>query len=683
MKLIITEKPSVAFDVAKGIGGKIEKKDGYLKVGDYCITWCFGHLLEIDDSAAPKKWDLESLPILPQKFNYRVIKGKGKQFKVIKELLKKADEVVISTDAGREGEAIARLVLQQAGLSDWSKVKRLWTSLSLTPEVVKKELRNLKPSKDFDSLYFSALARQHSDWVVGINLTRLLTLKADDGTVWSAGRVQTPVLKLIVDREREIKEFRPEDYYIISALLEKGKEKFRTVIDYEKLVKDGVLKEGELLKKEKAEKILSDLSKEKEAVVVSVKKQKKREKPLRLHSLTSLQKEANKLHGYTLERVLYIAQKLYQDYKVISYPRTDAEYMGEKNKNLVISILKKLIREPDKAKKLGRIGRKIADSLSQSLISGVQKVGKRVFDDSKLTDHHAIIPLAPLPETAKEEEKRIYSLILRRFVGAFMEDFEYEAVTVRFRIGNYEFVSQGKRVLSLGWKALYEGENEFLLSELMEGEKLSVLKLSSDKKLTQPPPRWSEGSLVEFMKKINLGTPATRASMIETLKSRSYVVSLKKSLVPTEKAFKLLEALEDSKVSSPELTGEWERKLDEIYTKRLGKEGYRNFYSAICQFVSEEVEKLKEKKIESKRQATRKMLEFAKKLSKQTGKRFSGTDYETVKNFIDSALKELKEKQENGITTCSARKQGMEVRILRKSCLEEVSKQVSDRKASC
>jgi len=223
--LILTEKPSVARDIAKALKN-CKEKQGYIDCGEYLITWAFGHLFEIDDSIAPREWKLEDLPIFPKEFKLKLVKGAGKQFKVIKELLKKVDRVVISTDAGREGEIIAREILLMAGWKKWDKTYRIWTSEALTPEVVRKALKNLKPAREFDSLYYSALARQHADWLVGINLTRLVSLKAKDKSVWSVGRVQTPLLKILVDRELEIENFKPEPYYTLSAVFEKNGQKF-------------------------------------------------------------------------------------------------------------------------------------------------------------------------------------------------------------------------------------------------------------------------------------------------------------------------------------------------------------------------------------------------------------------------------------------------------------------------
>ena len=639
MKLILTEKPSVAFDVAKALG-KPEKHDGYLKVGDYTVAWLYGHLTEIDDSEYQGKWDVSELPILPEKFKYRVQKGKGKQFKVVKELLDKANEVIISTDAGREGELLARLVLMLAGLKEWNKVKRLWTSLSLTKEVVRKELKNLKPAKEFDSLYYSGLARQHADWIVGINLTRLLTLLANDRSVWSVGRVQTPVLKMIVEREREIEDFTPVPYGVVKAVLSKSGEEFLSYLDVEKLKERGEVKD--LLSPDFAKEITGKVKGESSGAVRGVKRRVKREPPPRLYSLTALQRDANKLYGYTLDRTLEIAQKLYQDYKVISYPRTDAEYLGEGNRGLAKEVLKRLLSAKDSLGEVGKV-------LDKELIDRVDSVGKRVFDDSKLTDHHAIIPLYPLPESAKEDERRIYQLILKRFVAVFLPDYTYEATTVSVEIANYPFVSRGRRVVDAGWRVLYGGVEDSLLPELKEGDSVEVVNVEVEEKETQPPPRWTEGSLVEELKRIGIGTPATRAPTIETLKERGYVYVKSKKLYPTEKAFKLIEVLKGSKVSSPEMTGEWERELEKIYTESKGELGYREFLESIKGFTKDEVEKLKKVKVESTPQATGKMLSLARKLSFITGEKLETTDYDKVKEFIDRNLKKTKE----GLFTCS------------------------------
>lgn len=647
MKVILCEKPSVAQDIAKALG-KAQKKDGYIQAGDYAITWAFGHLFEIDDEVAPKKWSLDTLPIFPEKFKYRLTKGAGKQFKVIKELLKKADGVVIATDAGREGELIARLILYQAGWKDWDKTYRLWTSEALTSEVVKRELKNLKPAKDFDSLYWSALGRQHADWIVGINLTRLITLKSSDRSVWSVGRVQTPTLRLVVERDLEIERFKPEPYWIVKALFEKEGSTYEGIFIPQGSVGDndssavsgseedeGTQEEdrGYRLSKEEADRVLKALEKESKGVVEKVERKRKREKPPLLHSLTSLQREANKLYGFSAKKTLDVAQRLYEVHKCLSYPRTDAQYLAESSKELVKKVLLKL-------------GRK-------NLIPAVEKAGKRVFNDSKLTDHHALIPLAPLPKEAKEDERKIYDLVLRRFLGAFMPDYEYETTTITTRVGDYRFLTKGRRDIQLGWKELYrEDLKESKLPELKEGDSVRKVKAFSERRETKPPPRYTEGALLKKMEKLNLGTPATRAYVIATLLDRSYVVRKGKALVSTPKGRELISKLSDSQVSSPEMTGEWENELESIYTGKKGHRGYESFLGNIKEFVRKEIENLKSVEITSQRQASPKMLKLAKSLARETGLKVDGTGFEEIKAFIDKALERKKETLEEGLGRC-------------------------------
>jgi DNA topoisomerase-3 len=496
-----------------------------------------------------------------------VIRGKGKQFAVVKKLVKEADEIVIATDAGREGELLARLVLRYAGLKDWKKVKRFWTSLSLTETVVRREFQRLRPVRDFDSLYYAGLARQHGDFIVGTNLTRLATLLFKDKTVWSVGRVQTPVLKLIVDREVERRNFKSTPYAILEGTFGNFKATLNT---------------SSLLKVSDAFKLLSELKKEKKARVVKVERKRKVEPPPLLHSLTTLQREANALYKFSLSKTLWVAQKLYEELKCISYPRTDSQYLGEGNRDLALSILKELL-ESKVLKETSSLDRK-------EILERAKKVGKRVFNDAKLTDHHALIPLAPLKGGGKDE-RRIYHLIARRFVGAFLGNYVYDEVIIKLQLGNYTFTATFKDVIELGWKLLY-GEKQNPPPPLKEGDSVTVKSLRVIKKKTQPPPRYTEGSLVETMKKMNLGAPSTRAEIVDTLKERGYVFLSKNSLVPTKKAFRLLELLGSSKVTSPELTGEWEKKLEEIYTRKLGKEGYEKFLEEIKKFVKEEVGRL-------------------------------------------------------------------------------------------
>jgi len=558
MKVILTEKPSVARDIAKALGKYTHDKD-HIRAGEYVIVWAMGHLLEIDDSVAPQRWDLESLPIFPEKFLYR---AKNSHFFAVKNVLAQAKEVIVATDAGREGELIARLILMNSGWKAWERTYRFWTSKALTPEVVRKELKALKPIKEFDSLFWSAIARQHADWLVGINLTRAVSLKAGNG-VWSVGRVQTPTLALIVRRTIERENFKPQPYFVIKGVFSKDGRVYEGLLVFKE--------KEERLSEEKAREIVKEVEKESMGEVVAFQEEKKREYAPPLFSLTSLQRRANEKFGWSASKTLRIAQRLYEELKCISYPRTDAQHLSEENKGLVKEVLKKLGRE--------------------DLVENVDKVGKRVFDDSKLTDHHAIIPLDRLPESANEDDKKLYELIKARFFAVFMPTFEYLSFKVITKLGKYEFLSYGRKILALGWRKVEPlEETQPDLSFLRKGDRVKKEKVLAQKKFTEPPPAYTEGSLLKEMEKLSLGTPATRASIIETLKERGYVFLKGKSLIATEKGKALIKFLEGRKIIQPEMTSEWEKKLESIYTQKQGKRGYEEFLEGIKGFVKEELQ---------------------------------------------------------------------------------------------
>jgi DNA topoisomerase-3 len=596
--LILTEKPSVAEDFAKAL--QCKRRDGYFENGEYVITWAFGHLFEISDEDLPKRWELETLPIFPERFEYKLRSSQaGKQFKVIKGLLSQAGKVVVGTDAGREGELIARLILQKAGLKDWSKVYRFWTSSALTPEVIRQELRKLKPAKEYDSLYWCALARQHADFLVGINLTRAVSLRSSGG-VWSVGRVQTPTLALVVQRDLEIENFKPKPYWVIKALFSVNGETYEGVWFGKKSgggvnENEDVDEEEEEREEEEAggvfdysavEKILEKLSSARQAVVSKVEKKKRVEEPPPLYSLSSLQRDANRELGFSAQKTLDIAQKLYEERKAISYPRSDAEYLSESSVSLVKEVLKRLNRE--------------------DLVEKVEKVGKRVFDDRKLTDHHAIIPLRDEEEDWADAEKALFGLIKRRFLAAFYEPFIALDTTVITQAAGENFYSRGSTVLQLGYKELYGRPKEKFLPKLEQGQKVEVLKVWSEKRWTKPPPRYTEGMLIKRMEKLSLGTPATRAGIIETLKSRGYLVLNKKHLISTEKGRELIKNLQGSKIVSVEMTSEWEQQLEGIHKNKKGFGGYKDFLEKIKVFTKEEVERIKQMSFQSSMQLRRK-----------------------------------------------------------------------------
>ncbi|MCC7525092.1 MAG: DUF3945 domain-containing protein, partial [Chitinophagaceae bacterium] len=629
MKIILTEKPSVANDIAR-VFPNARKNNGYYDCGDTCITWAFGHLIEIARNNTPGRWDLNLLPILPSKFNYEVVKDKQKQFAVIKELVSKASDVVIATDSGREGELIARLILIQANWKGWDNTQRFWSSQALSEAVVRTELSNLRSARQYDSLFYSALARQQSDWLCGINLTQLITLRGGSG-VWSVGRVQTPTLALIVQRDKLRKEFVKEEYYNIKALFNAEGKKYTGLLKYgdnntEQTAIETENEEGapknpdKILNKETVEKILAEIKAEKQGIVKVVKKEDKQEAPPLLHSLTSLQREANSVHGFSAAKTLSIAQGLYETQKIISYPRTDSQHLGEAGKGLAKEVLKKLSKD--------------------ALIPEVDKVGKRVFDDSKLSDHHALIPLAPPTQNLGPDEMKLYILIARKFTGAFMPLYKFQKTTLLTGIKEYDFITTGNVVSQLGWKKLYSEEEkaDSHLPDVKEGQNVIHEKAEVEQKFTQPPPAFTESTLLKKMETLNMGTPATRASIIETLLVRQYIVREKKSLLATDKGIELIHILKDSLISSPEMTGEWETKLEKIYKEKLGGQGYLQFVREIKTFVSDHVTKYKNITVSRINRATPAMLTLAKKLAKERKATLEKEDFDYIKAFIDTAV---------------------------------------------
>lgn len=627
MKLIITEKPSVAQDIAKAYSNP-QRKDGYIETGEYSITWAFGHLIEISKLNAPPRWDLNNLPILPGDFTYDVVKDKHKQFNTIKHLLSRSQEVVIATDSGREGELIARLILKLSSWKNWDNTFRFWSSQALSEQVVKAEMRNLKPAGNYDSLYFSALARQQSDWLCGINLTQLISLRSGRGQVWSVGRVQTPTLALIVQRDRLRKEFVKEEYYLIKAQFLAKDQQYMGIYKFGELPdeqpgqdKEDVVNPKKILKKELAEKVFADVQGSESGTIKLIKKEDKQEVPPLLHSLTSLQQEANRVHGFSASRTLDLAQALYETHKVISYPRTESQHLGESGKEMAKNVLVLLSK--------------------MDLVQEVDKVGKRVFDDSKLTDHHALIPLQTLNSRLSEDERKIYILIARKFTGAFMPLYKFQKTTLITEVKEHEFVSTGTTVSQWGWKALYREDKteEELLPNVVEGETVKKEHVEMEQKLTQPPSAFNESSLLKRMESLSLGTPATRASIIETLINRQYIVREKKSLVPTDKGIELINILKESQIASPEMTGAWELKLEEIYKGKKGRAGYNLFLSEIKDFVSGQVSKYKNIQINTVNKATASMLTLAKKLAKERKLNLESDNFEYIKQFIDTTIK--------------------------------------------
>ena len=582
MKVCVTEKPSVARDIARLLGAN-DRHEGYFEGNGYQVTWTFGHLCELkepnDYTDQWKWWSLGQLPMIPQRFGIKLKDDKGieQQFKVIQSLIAGADEVINCGDAGQEGELIQRWVYQKAGCD--KPVKRLWIS-SLTDESIRKGFQELKDAKEFDNLYYAGLSRAIGDWVLGMNATRLYTLKySRSRDVLSVGRVQTPTLAMIVARYREIENFVPEDYWEL-------KTKYRGVTFNS--TRGRFKTEGE------ASAIVENI-KQLPLEVTSVETKKGREAPPRLFDLTSLQVECNKKFGMSADEALKTIQSLYEK-KATTYPRVDTTYLSDDIYPQVPGILQAMVP--------------YANLTAPLLALSKLPKTKKVFDNSKVTDHHAIIPTNVNPATVAmtPDEKRVYHLIAMRFIAAFYPDCEFNTTTVMAQVGEYGFKATGKEILKPGWRDLFnkpgdknndddskekaEDEDNGVMPHFEKGEsgphEPSVLK-----RTTQPPKPYTEGTLLrametagktvddeelrDAMKENGIGRPSTRAAIIETLFKRRYIRKERKSITPTLAGIQLIDTIHEPLLKSASLTGLWEKKLREIE---------RGEYSA-AQFIDE------------------------------------------------------------------------------------------------
>ncbi|VFQ45973.1 DNA topoisomerase III [Desulfoluna butyratoxydans] len=611
--LILTEKPSVAVDFSKALGVRT-KRDGYFEGNDTLICWAVGHLVELfapeDYSPSFKKWSLDTLPILPEPFKYKPIKKSGKQLSVIKKLLKTPglSRVIIATDAGREGEVIARTILLQAGFTDKGRIMRFWTSQALTPAVVRSTLNKLKPITDYDRLWRAGYYRQVADWMVGMNGTRALTVRLGD--LYSVGRVQTAVLALLVQRRRERENFKPEPYLLIKVHFQN--EKGTWIGTWFKG------KETRLFDLETARALVERLTGDNApGTVLSAEKEKKSEPPPFLFSLTDLQQEANKRFGFPAKKTLSVAQGLYQDKKCLSYPRTDSRVLGTQNLDMVKKLVEKLAPS--------------APALFEGVDHGrISLSNKRVFNDAKLTDHHALIPLKNLPPSASADEAKIFELVLRRFAAAFHPNCHYENTKIVTGFSQETFQTTGKIILSPGWRAAWpvkaKKEEEAHIPPLAKGDPAHKQKVAPEKKETTPPPAYTDALILKemtnpgryvsekamkdlFRGEIGIGTQSTRAQILEILITREYAKREGKTLNATDKGCYLVEMLQKTAVSkvltSPEETARWEMSLNRI---ALGENDGSNdtFLAAIKGFVEKSMEELKTLAMEGKAPASRK-----------------------------------------------------------------------------
>ena len=575
MIVCITEKPSVAKDIAQILGAE-HRHQGYYEGNGYQVTWTFGHLCTLkephDYAAQWRRWSLGSLPMIPQRFGIKLIDDEGikRQFNVIETLIQCADEVINCGDAGQEGELIQRWVMQKAKCN--KPIKRLWIS-SLTDESIREGFKTLKPQIDFDSLYYAGLSRAIGDWVLGMNATRLYTLKyAQNRNVLSIGRVQTPTLALIVSRQREIDNFTPEDYWEIKTIYR------NTTFNSTK---------GKYKSEEEANAVIEQI-KSAPLCITSITTKKGKEAPPRLFDLTSLQVECNKKYSFSAEETLRYIQSLYEK-KVTTYPRVDTTYLSDDIYPKIPGILEKLTPYMNFVQPI-LDGNKIPKS-------------KKVFDNSKVTDHHAIIPTNVEPQRVPltREEKLVYDLIARRFISVFYPDCEFSSTTVMAEINNAEFKATGRQILKNGWRELYlkdknneeknDDEGNLSMPQFTEGES-GPHEPSLLKKQTQPPKYFTEGTLLrametavklveddelrEAMKENGIGRPSTRAAIIETLFKRQYIKKVKKNLQATQAGIALIDTINEELLKSAKLTGLWENKLRKIEKKEYSAADFIN-----------------------------------------------------------------------------------------------------------
>ena len=558
MKVCIAEKPSVAREIANILGANT-KRDGYFEGNGYAVTYTFGHLCTLLEPADYKphwkSWDLNNLPMLPERFDTKVTGDAGikKQFNIVKSLFEKADVVINCGDAGTEGELIQRWVINQCNYK--GRVQRLWIS-SLTEEAIKEGFDNLESSEKYDNLYYAGYSRAIGDWLLGLNATRLYTVKFGGyKQVLSVGRVQTPTLAMLVNRYFEIQNFKPQPYWELQTTYR------NTLFNYE---------DGRFLKKEDGQ-ILADKVAQSEFEIVAVNKKKGKEYAPKLFDLTGLQVYCNNKFGFSADETLKIVQKLYE-MKVVTYPRVDTTFLPNDLYPKVHGILSKLTNYSE---------------LTQPLLGQKIKKSKRVFDDKKVTDHHAIIPTG-IQGNLQYNQQQVFNIIARRFIAVFYPDSDVSNTSVMGKAADVPFKTTGKEIISKGWRVVFETEENKIKKELnkqltlpsfIKGEK-GKHEPSFLEKETKPPRNYTEASLLrametagkqvdddemrELMKENGIGRPSTRASIIETLFRRKYIERKKKLVVPTQTGIDLINIIDNELLKSAELTGRWEKRLKEI-----------------------------------------------------------------------------------------------------------------------
>ena len=601
--LVLAEKPSVGRDIARVLGCKNEK-NGYIEGNKYIVTWALGHLVTLADPETYdkkyKSWDMSDLPILPKDLKTVVIKKSAKQFNTVKAQLNRNDvnEVVIATDAGREGELVARWIIEKAHIK--KPIKRLWISSS-TDKAIKEGFTKLKDAKEYNNLYYSAIARAEADWIVGINATRALTTKYNASL--SCGRVQTPTLAMILKREDEIRNFKPKDYYTLDILTEKGG-------NYLKLSWHDKNNSTSTFNKEKIENIKKKVL-NKDLKIVDVKKSNKKKYAPSLYDLTELQRDANKMFGYSAKETLSIMQRLYEHHKVLTYPRTDSRYLTDD----IVDTLKDRIKAVNTSE---------YSKVSMKLLKTKIKPNKSFVDNSKVTDHHAIIPTEErvFLGDLSDKERKIYDLVVKRFLSVLCPPFEYEQTTIKGSCEGETFTAKGNKIIKLGWRENYTVDDNETYDGIIDINVDEVLKVESVKienKKTNPPSYLNEATLLTEMEKHNLGTVATRADIIEKLFNSFFVEMKNKEIHITSKGRQLLD-LAPKDLKSPELTAKWEKTLNDISKGKSKKNEFLNEMKNYSKTIVKEI-KNSENKFKHDNLTRNKCPECGKFMLEVNGKR--------------------------------------------------------------
>ena len=624
--LVLAEKPSVARDIANVL--KCTKKgNGFLEGDKYIVTWALGHLVTLADPETYdkkyQKWNLEDLPMLPERLNLTVIKQSGKQFNAVKSQLTRQDvnEIIIATDAGREGELVARWIIAKSKVN--KPIKRLWIS-SVTDKAIKQGFANLKPGKAYENLYFAAVARSEADWYIGLNATRALSTKYN--AQLNCGRVQTPTVAMIAAREDEIRNFQPQTYYGIEAQT-----------DSVKLTWQDANGNSRSFHKEKVDDIVKSLGHQ-DAKVVSIDRKAKKSFAPALYDLTELQRDANKIFGYSAKETLKIMQGLYESHKVLTYPRTDSRYLSSD----IVSTL------PERLKACG-VGE--YRPLANKVLTKPIKPSKAFVDDSKVSDHHAIIPTEGYVNYSSfsDKERKIYDLVVKRFLAVLFPAHEYEQLTLQATIGKEKFIAKGKTVINAGWKEVYQNHyddeeslddvKEQLLPKIEKGDVLKTKLIAQTSGQTKPPARFTEATLLSAMENPTkyiqtgnkeladtlkatggLGTVATRADIIDKL-FNSFLIEKRvgKEIYITSKGRQLLDLVPEE-LRSPATTAEWEQKLELIAKGKLKKDAFINEMKKHTKDIVAEI-KANDKKYKHENISTKSCPDCGKPMLEVNGKK--------------------------------------------------------------